>query len=142
MPCCSPGRTPAARTSAEWYEKVHSYSFERFADPEFGEWFGYLNRDGSREWTAKANGWKGCFHLPRVLLRCYRLLEGSRIDERSIDRREAVFASLRFEQQRPCPYYIWIDDAMVRAAGRAVSERRTSSARRARRGPSPAATRR
>jgi uroporphyrinogen decarboxylase len=29
------------------------------------------------------------------------------------DRREAVFASLRFEEQRPCPYYIWIDDAMV-----------------------------
>jgi uroporphyrinogen decarboxylase len=31
----------------------------------------------------------------------------------SHDRREAVFASLRFEEQRPCPYYIWIDDAMV-----------------------------
>jgi uroporphyrinogen decarboxylase len=30
-----------------------------------------------------------------------------------INRREAVFASLRFEEQRPCPYYIWIDDAMV-----------------------------
>ena len=25
-------------------------------------------------WTAKANGWKGCFHLPRVLYRCYELL--------------------------------------------------------------------
>jgi N-acylglucosamine 2-epimerase len=61
---------------AEWYEKVHSYSFDRFSDPEFGEWFGYLNRDGSRVWTAKANGWKGCFHLPRVLFRCCRLLQG------------------------------------------------------------------
>lgn len=60
---------------AQWYQKVHDYSFERFADPEFGEWFGYLNRDGSRVWTAKANGWKGCFHLPRVLFRCYRLLQ-------------------------------------------------------------------
>ena len=47
----------------------------RFADPEFGEWFGYLNRDGSRVWAAKANGWKGCFHLPRVLFRCYGLLK-------------------------------------------------------------------
>jgi uroporphyrinogen decarboxylase len=30
-----------------------------------------------------------------------------------IDRRETVFAALRFEQQAPCPYYIWIDDRMV-----------------------------
>jgi N-acylglucosamine 2-epimerase len=59
---------------AAWYEKVHHYSFERFPDPEQGEWFGYLNRDGSRVWTAKANGWKGCFHLPRVLSRCCGLL--------------------------------------------------------------------
>jgi uroporphyrinogen decarboxylase len=29
------------------------------------------------------------------------------------NRREAVFAALRFEEQRPCPYYIWVDDAMV-----------------------------
>jgi uroporphyrinogen decarboxylase len=31
----------------------------------------------------------------------------------SINRREAVFASLRFEQQEPCPYYIWIDNQMA-----------------------------
>jgi N-acylglucosamine 2-epimerase len=43
------------------------------ADLKHGEWFGYLNRDGSRVWTAKANGWKGFFHLPRILYRCYRL---------------------------------------------------------------------
>lgn len=59
---------------ADWYRQVHDYTFDRFPDPDYGEWFGYLNRDGSRVWTAKANGWKGCFHLPRVLYRCYRLL--------------------------------------------------------------------
>jgi N-acylglucosamine 2-epimerase len=59
---------------AGWYEKVHDYTFDHFPDPQYGEWFGYLNRDGSPVWTAKANGWKGCFHLPRVLYRCYRLL--------------------------------------------------------------------
>ncbi len=58
-----------------WYEKVHKYSFEHFPDPQFGEWYGYLNRDGSPVWTAKANGWKGCFHLPRVLFRCYQLMD-------------------------------------------------------------------
>lgn len=60
---------------AGWYQKVHDYTFSHFPDPEYGEWFGYLNRDGSRVWTAKANGWKGFFHLPRVLHRCYRLLQ-------------------------------------------------------------------
>jgi uroporphyrinogen decarboxylase len=29
------------------------------------------------------------------------------------DRRQSVFAALRFEQQEPCPYYLWIDDRMV-----------------------------
>ncbi len=62
---------------ADWYRKVHEYAFGSFPDPEHGEWFGYLNRDGSRIWTAKANGWKGCFHLPRVLHRCHRLLAPS-----------------------------------------------------------------
>ncbi len=59
---------------AVWYEKVHDYTFAHFPDPEYGEWFGYLNRDGSRVWTAKANGWKGFFHLPRILYRCFGLL--------------------------------------------------------------------
>ncbi len=59
---------------AQWYEKVHDYTFSHFPDSELGEWFGYLNRDGSRVWSAKANGWKGFFHLPRMLHRCYRLL--------------------------------------------------------------------
>ena len=59
----------------QWYEKVHKYVFEHFPDPQYGEWFGYLNRDGSPVWTSKANGWKGCFHLPRVLYRCYQLLD-------------------------------------------------------------------
>ena len=39
------------------------------------EWLGYLNRDGSPVWSAKANGWKGFFHLPRILYRAYQLLD-------------------------------------------------------------------
>ncbi len=60
-----------------WYERVHEYTFNHFPDREEGEWYGYLNRDGSPTWSAKANGWKGCFHLPRVLYRCYQLLSGT-----------------------------------------------------------------
>ena len=59
---------------ATWYKKIHQYTFSNFPDRINGEWYGYLNRDGSPLWTAKANGWKGCFHLPRALMRCYQLL--------------------------------------------------------------------
>ena len=58
----------------QWYWRVHDYVFASFPDREHGEFFGYLNRDGSIITTAKANGWKGCFHLPRVFLRCLLLL--------------------------------------------------------------------
>ncbi len=57
-----------------WYEKVHDYTFGHFPDREFGEWYGYLNRDGSPTWTAKATSWKCFFHLPRALLRCQQVL--------------------------------------------------------------------
>jgi N-acylglucosamine 2-epimerase len=68
----------------QWYEKVHEYTFDHFPDPQYGEWFGYLDRDGKPAWTAKANGWKGFFHLPRSLLRCYQLLDHLIIDSRPI----------------------------------------------------------
>ncbi len=56
----------------QWYEKIHDYTFTHFPDPEVGEWYGYLGREGKPVWTAKANGWKGFFHLPCVLFRCYQ----------------------------------------------------------------------
>jgi N-acylglucosamine 2-epimerase len=60
---------------AAWYHRVHEYAFDRFPDRQYGEWYGYLNRDGSVIFTAKANGAKGFFHLPRVFLRIAMLLE-------------------------------------------------------------------
>jgi N-acylglucosamine 2-epimerase len=59
----------------QWYERVHDYTFNHFPDPEFGEWYGYLDRDGTPVWTAKATAWKCFFHLPRALWRCCRLLD-------------------------------------------------------------------
>jgi len=56
----------------EWYEKVHAYTWPRFADPEYGEWFGYLNRRGEVLLNLKGGKWKGCFHVPRTLYLCYR----------------------------------------------------------------------
>jgi len=58
----------------EWFEKVHEYSWGKFPDPEFGEWFGYLNRQGEPLLTLKGS-FKGCYHLPRALFECWKTLE-------------------------------------------------------------------
>jgi len=60
---------------ARWHQTVHDWSFKHFADPEFGEWYGYLHRDGSVSVRLKGNLWKGPFHLPRMLWYCWRLGE-------------------------------------------------------------------
>jgi N-acylglucosamine 2-epimerase len=57
-----------------WFERIHSYSWSQFPDLKYGEWFGYLNRTGAVLLTLKGGKWKGCFHLPRALLRCYQEL--------------------------------------------------------------------
>ena len=59
----------------QWYEKLHEYTWQRFPDPEHGEWFGYLDRQGEPFLTLKGGKWKGCFHVPRGLYWCYRELE-------------------------------------------------------------------
>ena len=60
---------------AQWHEMIDAWAFDKFTDPEHGEWFGYLHRDGSLSTTLKGNLWKGPFHLPRMLLYCWQLLE-------------------------------------------------------------------
>ncbi|MBN2446325.1 MAG: AGE family epimerase/isomerase [Phycisphaerae bacterium] len=60
---------------ARMYEQVHEYTFGHFPDPEHGEWFAYLRRDGSVLSPLKGGTWKGPFHVPRALLLCWKLLE-------------------------------------------------------------------
>jgi N-acylglucosamine 2-epimerase len=60
----------------EWYQRIHDYAWSRFADPKYGEWFGYLNRRGEVLLDLKGGKWKGCFHVPRALYLCYRLFHG------------------------------------------------------------------
>lgn len=59
----------------EWFEKVHDYAWAHFADPEFPEWYGYLNRQGEVLLPLKGGKWKGCFHVPRGLYQCWQVLE-------------------------------------------------------------------
>ncbi len=56
----------------QWYEKVHNYTWSHFPDPEYGEWWGYLNRRGEVLLPLKGGKWKGCFHVPRALWLCWR----------------------------------------------------------------------
>ena len=58
-----------------WFQKVHNYTWEHFPDPEFGEWYGYLNRRGEPLLTLKGGKWKGCYHVPRGLYQCWKTLE-------------------------------------------------------------------
>lgn len=51
-----------------WLERIHRYSFTHFADPEFGEWFGYCDQMGKPVNTCKGGNYKGFFHVPRALL--------------------------------------------------------------------------
>lgn len=60
---------------AEMHQQVHDWSFAHFPDPEHGEWYGYLHRDGSVSQRAKGNLYKGPFHLPRMLWYCSRTAE-------------------------------------------------------------------
>lgn len=59
----------------DWFEKVHSYAWEKFPDPLDGEWWGYLNRQGEVLLPLKGGKWKGCFHIPRGLYQCWQTLE-------------------------------------------------------------------
>jgi N-acylglucosamine 2-epimerase len=56
----------------DWYERVHAYTWERFPDQEYGEWYGYLNRCGEVLLPLKGGKWKGCFHVPRGLYLCWQ----------------------------------------------------------------------
>jgi N-acylglucosamine 2-epimerase len=58
-----------------WFEKLHAYTWSHFKDPEFPEWWGYLNRRGEVLLDLKGGKWKGCFHVPRGLYQCWKILE-------------------------------------------------------------------
>ena len=59
----------------EWFHKIHYYTWQHFKDPEYGEWFGYLNRRGEVLLDLKGGKWKGCFHIPRGLYQIWKTFE-------------------------------------------------------------------
>lgn len=59
----------------QWFERIHEYTWSHFKDPEYQEWWGYLNRQGEVLIPLKGGKWKGCFHVPRGLYQCWKILE-------------------------------------------------------------------
>ena len=57
-----------------WYDKLHDYIFSHFPDETYGEWYGYLHRDGTVSHTQKGSLWKGPYHLPRCMILCEMIL--------------------------------------------------------------------
>ena len=52
----------------DYFQMIDEYSFSHFRDPEYPEWFAYLNRRGEPTHMLKGGKWKTFFHLPRMLL--------------------------------------------------------------------------
>lgn len=63
----------------EMHRSISDWTYAHFPDNEYGEWYGYLHRDGSVAQPAKGNIFKGPFHVPRMMIRtsmlCCDILE-------------------------------------------------------------------
>ena len=57
----------------EMHKQISDWTYAHFPDQEYGEWYGYLHRDGSVAQPAKGNLFKGPFHVPRMMMVAYRL---------------------------------------------------------------------
>ena len=62
-------RIPARRSTSTGSIPRWITAKAHFADSEYGEWYGYLRRDGKpTEPPCKGSTFKGPFHLPRMLI--------------------------------------------------------------------------
>lgn len=66
-----------------WYEKLHDYIFTHFPDEKYGEWYGYLHRDGSVSHEQKGSLWKGPYHLIRAMILCEQILSAMEHGEKA-----------------------------------------------------------
>lgn len=52
---------------------ISEWTYSHFPDREYGEWYGYLHRDGTVAQPAKGNIFKGPFHVPRMMIKASML---------------------------------------------------------------------
>ena len=58
-----------------WHKQISEWTYAHFPDAEYGEWYGYLHRDGTVAQPAKGNLYKGPFHIPRMMIKGYMLCQ-------------------------------------------------------------------
>lgn len=58
----------------EMHRLANDWAYEYLPDPVYGEWFGYLHRNGSVAQPAKGNLFKGPFHIPRMMIKSSMLI--------------------------------------------------------------------
>lgn len=65
------------RSAEDWnlFQTTKEYTFKHFPDRTYGEWYGYLDRDGRVCQTFKGGPYKCAFHVPRALLLCWNTLK-------------------------------------------------------------------
>ena len=56
------------------HQEVSDWTYGHFPDHVYGEWYGYLHRDGTVAQPAKGNIFKGPFHIPRMMIKCHELI--------------------------------------------------------------------
>lgn len=59
----------------ERHRQISDWAYKYLPDPEYGEWYGYLHRDGSVAQPAKGNLFKGPFHIPRMMIKSSMLID-------------------------------------------------------------------
>lgn len=57
------------------HQQASAWAYAHFPDNEFGEWYGYLHRDGTVAQSAKGNLFKGPFHIPRMMIKGYTVCQ-------------------------------------------------------------------
>lgn len=57
----------------DMHKQISEWTYKHFPDKEFGEWYGYLHRDGTVAQPAKGNIFKGPFHIPRMMIKSHLL---------------------------------------------------------------------
>lgn len=55
------------------HQQISDWTYAHFPDVEYGEWYGYLHRDGTVAQPAKGNIFKGPFHIPRMMIKGFML---------------------------------------------------------------------
>ena len=58
----------------EMHRLANEWAYTHLPDPEYGEWYGYLHRDGTVAQPAKGNLFKGPFHIPRMMIKSSMLI--------------------------------------------------------------------